>query len=234
MSSAENFTQSPKRKTRPRSDSSDSTAEIDLGWSSMKKKKMPVCLPQLELKSEQNWACSYNSILPHHLVPHRNIVVMIIMIPSDDKTATNEMSQNMRKQTFRHVPPTKTQISLCIHVSCPHEETLQNAPSKDVDQIAWMHRLSYILAGCTCLKVCFWCSGSNNESIFCVNFFFFFNQKYLLLIFMKSAPDKALFFSTKRYWYFSYFLVSPWKHTLWVLTEAILSTNNIFSWRNKM
>ena len=73
------------------------------------------------------------------------------------------MTNNVRKPTFWHVRPTKTQISLRICAvwsgsllaACWNSESLsiQNAPSEDYDQTARMRRLIWIFAWRTCPKV---------------------------------------------------------------------------------
>ena len=69
------------------------------------------------------------------------------------------MNLNVRKRTFRHVRPTKTQISLRIHEVWSESSlsawrnfvslAIQNAFSEDSDQTARMRRLIWILTGRT-------------------------------------------------------------------------------------
>ena len=75
------------------------------------------------------------------------------------------MSLPVRKRTFWHVRPTKTQISLRIRAVWSQSTLLawrnfaslaiQNALSEDSDQTARMRRLIWIFAGHTCPKVRF-------------------------------------------------------------------------------
>ena len=71
----------------------------------------------------------------------------------------------MRKRTFSHVQPTKTQISM--HVRAVLSESslsawrngvslaIQNAPREDSDQTGQMRKLIWIFAGRICPKVRF-------------------------------------------------------------------------------
>ena len=76
-----------------------------------------------------------------------------------------DMNGKVRKLTFRHVRPTKTQISLHIHQSsicCPHKKILhpwlsKMCPVKILIRLR-MHR--QILAGRTSPKVCFLTLGA--------------------------------------------------------------------------
>ena len=73
--------------------------------------------------------------------------------------------RNVRKRTFWHVRPTKTQISLRIRTVWSESSlsvwrnfaylAIQNAPSEDSDQTARMRRLIWIFAWRTCPKVHF-------------------------------------------------------------------------------
>ena len=75
------------------------------------------------------------------------------------------MRLNVRKCTFWHVCPTKTQISLRIRAVLLESSlsawrniaslAIQNAPSEDSDQTARMRSLIWIFAGRTCSKVQF-------------------------------------------------------------------------------
>ena len=67
------------------------------------------------------------------------------------------LSPNVRKRTFWHVRPMKTQISLRIHAVWLESSlsawrnfaslAIQNAPREDSDQTARMRRLIWIFAG---------------------------------------------------------------------------------------
>ena len=77
----------------------------------------------------------------------------------------NYMSHTVRKRTFWHVRPKKTQISLCncaVWSEFPLSTrrhfaplAIQNAHNEDSNQTAWMRRLIWIFAGRTCPKVRF-------------------------------------------------------------------------------
>ena len=76
------------------------------------------------------------------------------------------MSSNVRKRTFWHVCPVKTQISLRIRGGTSESSfstwknfaslAIQNVPSEDSDQTVRMSRLIWIFAGCTCPKYVLW------------------------------------------------------------------------------
>ena len=75
------------------------------------------------------------------------------------------MGRNVRKHTFLHVRPTKTQISLRIRSAWSESSlsvwrnfaslVIQNAPSEDTDQTARMRRLIWIFSGRIYPKVSF-------------------------------------------------------------------------------
>ena len=72
----------------------------------------------------------------------------------------------MRKRTFRPVRTTKTYHNLCIRAFWSESSlstwrhiaslTIQNAPRRDSDQTAWIHKLILILAGSTSEGYVFW------------------------------------------------------------------------------
>ena len=67
------------------------------------------------------------------------------------------MSRNIKKRTFGHVRPAKVQISLHIHAVISESSLtawrndasldIQNTPSEESDQTAWMHRLIWVFVG---------------------------------------------------------------------------------------
>ena len=86
---------------------------------------------------------------------------------------SDQMSRNVRKDTFLHVRPARTQISLRIRAVWSESSLFarrnvasflpKNAASEDSDQTARMRRLVWIFAGRTCPRVrfltlrCNWC-----------------------------------------------------------------------------
>ena len=89
----------------------------------------------------------------------------VLVILEHLATSSNNSSRNVRKRTFWHVRPPKTQISLCIRAVWsessmfawihPASLSVQNAPIEDYDKTVWMHRLIWIFARRTCPMVRF-------------------------------------------------------------------------------
>ena len=91
-----------------------------------------------------------------------------------DYYAIWNLENQMRIRTFWHVRPTQTQIRLRIRAVWSESSlsawrnfaslAIQNAPSEDSDQTAWMRRLIWIFARRTCPKVHFLTLGFKSFS----------------------------------------------------------------------
>ena len=114
--------------------------------------------------------CSCFSIEMQWLSLHTYIMKRIhhclaIVISGMCRAVHNQFEPHVRKPTFWHVRPTKTQISLRMRTVWLEYSlsawrnfaslAIQIAPSEDSDQTARMRRLIWIFAGRTYLKVRF-------------------------------------------------------------------------------
>ena len=59
------------------------------------------------------WVCCFPSIVVFYIYKWSSIQILVYWLPADNKE--HDMSQNMRKLTFWHMHPKKTQINLHIH-----------------------------------------------------------------------------------------------------------------------